>query len=57
MISLMENYDLLGYYKDIVEAGKQLLTLDELINVQLPKLYAHLVRNGSLSNITYNFLG
>lgn len=53
----MENYDLLGYYKDIVEAGKQLLTLDELINVQLPKLYAHLVRNGSLSNITYNFLG
>lgn len=43
MLSLMKNYELLDYYKDLRSVTRQLTILDQLIKVQLPNLSAHFV--------------
>lgn len=45
MISLMKNYDLLNYYKDLKSVCRQLVILDELTKSHMPKLWTHFVRD------------
>ena len=44
MNSLMSQYKLLDYYRDLESVKKPLWVLDELIKQHYPKLAAHLVK-------------
>ena len=43
MVSLMNKYELLEYYQDLIKIRKPFFVFEELVKRFLPKIYDHLV--------------